>query len=128
MRFDGDIIIIDPCSVVKSNSDWHNCEFGANMSALGFTDFVYADAGSDSRIRIIDTDRRETIGTVCTDSCVFAVLLFDEVMRYNPGFSEYIRYPENSVIIRSFSGGIVFEENSFTGTGNVNFRSEAVVK
>ena len=124
MRFDGDIILIDPCSVVKSNSDWHTCEFGANMSALGFTDFVYADAGSDSRIRIIDTDRRENIGTVCTDSCVFAVLLFDEVMRYNPGFNSHVRYPENSVIICDFHGEITADAECISGTGNVNFRTE----
>ena len=126
MRFDGDIILIDPCSVVKSNSDWHACEFGADMSALGFTDFVYADSGSDSRIRVIATDRRETLGTVCTDSCVFVVILYNELMRYRPDFSDHIRYPENSVIIRGFSGEVVYEENCFTGKGNVNFRSEAV--
>lgn len=125
MKFEGDVIIIDPCSVVTNNDDWHNCDFGCAMEKLGFTDFLYKESDSDGVLKVVDSDSGEIIGTVCTDSCVYVVLLFEELLRYNPGFSDHIRYPENCVILRDFSGDIVIDnENRIAGTGNRNFRTE----
>lgn len=124
MRFEGDIIIIDPCSAAANNDDWHNCEFGCAMDVLGFTDYLYMESESDGILKVIDSDSSETIGTVCTDSCVYAVLLFDELMRYNPDFRDHIRYPENSVFLRGFSGDITAEDGVIKGSGNRNFITE----
>lgn len=36
MKFKGDIIITDPCYIIKKDSeDWRKCDYGDNMAALG---------------------------------------------------------------------------------------------
>lgn len=41
MRFKGDIIITDPCYVIKKGSkDWRKCNCGDNMEVLGLTKYI----------------------------------------------------------------------------------------
>lgn len=41
MKFKGDIIITDPCYIIKDNSDdWNKCGWGENMGILGFTTYI----------------------------------------------------------------------------------------
>ena len=39
MKFKGNIIITDPCYIVK-DSDWEKCDCGNNMEVLGFRTFI----------------------------------------------------------------------------------------
>lgn len=39
MKFKGNIIITDPCYIVK-DSDWEKCDCGNNMEVLGFSTFI----------------------------------------------------------------------------------------
>lgn len=39
MKFNGTIIITDPCYIVKDN-DWDKCDCGDNMERLGFTNYI----------------------------------------------------------------------------------------
>ena len=41
MKFKGDIIITDPCYIIKDNSDdWDKCGWGENMGILGLTTYI----------------------------------------------------------------------------------------
>lgn len=41
MKFKGDIIITDPCYIIKKDSeDWRKCDYGDNMAALGLTNYI----------------------------------------------------------------------------------------
>lgn len=41
MKFKGDIIITDPCYIIKMDSDdWSKCGWGESMSVLGFTKYI----------------------------------------------------------------------------------------
>ena len=41
MKVKGDIIITDPCYIIKDDTDdWGKCSFGSNMKALGFTNYI----------------------------------------------------------------------------------------
>lgn len=41
MKFKGDIIITDPCYIIKKDSDdWSKCGWGESMSVLGFTKYI----------------------------------------------------------------------------------------
>lgn len=42
MKFKGDIIITDPCYIIKKdgNDDWEKCEYGGRMETLGFTTYI----------------------------------------------------------------------------------------
>ena len=43
MEFDGDIIITDPCYIMKEDDDWATCAYGENMEALGITHYMTRD-------------------------------------------------------------------------------------
>jgi len=47
MKFKGDIIITDPCYIMKhddsSDRDWDKCNYGSNMEKLGITHYLTAD-------------------------------------------------------------------------------------
>lgn len=127
MKFNGDIIIIDPCNVVKSEDDWEKCRYGEEMSLLGFSNYLYIDAGDEYGCTVINTDTNERIGKFCTDSAVLVVLLFDELLNYNPDFRDHIDYPNSNTLIRNFDGYIEVDEEKFIifGKGNVNFTTVA---
>ncbi len=41
MKFKGDIIITDPCYIIKDDSDdWSKCGWGENMRVLGLTTYI----------------------------------------------------------------------------------------
>ena len=41
MKFKGDIIITDPCYIIKKDSeDWRKCDYGDNMEVLGFSNYI----------------------------------------------------------------------------------------
>lgn len=41
MKFKGDIIVTDPCYIIKKDSeDWRKCDYGDNMAALGLTNYI----------------------------------------------------------------------------------------
>lgn len=41
MKFKGDIIITDPCYIIKKDSeDWRKCDYGDNIAALGLTNYI----------------------------------------------------------------------------------------
>jgi len=45
MKFKGNLIITDPCYIIKKgdNDDWHKCNYGSNMEALGIKNYLTAD-------------------------------------------------------------------------------------
>lgn len=120
MKFKGDIIILDPCSAVKSNEDWQKCGWGADMAAVGLPDFLYLDAGEDSSC-VVKTDAGEILGRFCTDSAVFILTDFSALLRCNPDFRDHERYPDSCTVIRDFDGEVTIENDRFVGRGNVNF-------
>ena len=42
MKFKGDIIITDPCYIIKeiNSEDWDKCDFGDNMEVLGINHYI----------------------------------------------------------------------------------------
>lgn len=125
MVFKGDIIIMDPCNAVKNDEDWQLCKWGTDMSSLGFREYLYIDAGDEYGCKVINIDTDELIGKFCTDSCALVVLYFDELMRYNPDFTDHMEWPDSNTIIKQFDGTIVMDEENLAivGTGNINFKT-----
>ena len=121
MKFKGDIIILDPCSAVKCESDWQECGWGMDMGKLGFTRFLCLDEGADSCSTVRNADTGEILGHFCTDSAVLVLMDFDELLAYNPGFSDHVKYPDSCTVIRGFDGDVTIENGCFIGRGNVNF-------
>ncbi len=43
----GDIIIGDPCEMVKSGKDWQLCALGERMEKLGIKSFLFVEFSED---------------------------------------------------------------------------------
>lgn len=114
MKFKGDIIITDPCYIIKDNSDdWDKCGWSCStwstprkdveaqleeLNTLGRARWelmkqygedsvqakIYDDKIADASLNI------KEIGHFCADAGMVAVFLLDEVLKYNPGFDYHI--------------------------------------
>lgn len=108
MKFKGDIIITDPCYIIKKNSgDWGKCGYGDNMKALGIENYLCRDTiYGDWSCTTFNSDTKEAIGEFCADAGMVAVFLLDEVLAYNPDFDFYETKPWTTTLIKDFDGDI----------------------
>ena len=121
MKFKGDLIILDPCSAVKCETDWQACGWGTDMGKLGFTRFLCLEEGADCCRTVRNTDTGELIGRFCTDSAVLVLLDYDELLAYHPDFRDHEKYPDTCTVIRGFDGDVTVENGGFAGRGSINF-------
>jgi hypothetical protein len=137
MRFDGTIIITDPCYVMRAEhhgtkpiteNDWKSCEYGENMEALGFSkNYLTRDTicGDWSCTTYNEFGRK--IGEFCADAGLVSVFLLDDVLAYNPDFTKFMKEAKDCVtVIKDFHGDIDIivndaEEVDVRGFGNINF-------
>ena len=119
----GDIIIGDPCEMVKSEEDWQACEWGEHLENIGFKNYICAEMEEECP-NVIDGNGK-MLGTFCTDSCMVAIVKLDDLLAYNPTFDQHISYPKNWTIIKDFNGTIKVEDNVITGDGNISFCFES---
>ena len=149
MKFKGDIIITDPCYIIKHGSDdWSKCDCGDNMEILGIKNYMCRDTlYGDWSCTTFNSDTKENMGEFCADAGMVAVFLLDEVLKYNPEFDCHIERPWTTTLIKDFDGEVefkiihtegVYEEDtewwkkgekweddslSVVGTGNINFET-----
>lgn len=116
MKFKGDIIITDPCYIIKDNSDdWNKCGWGENMGILGFTTYIseYTLCG-DWSCSTWSTPRKDVEAQL------------DEVLKYNPDFDYHINREWTTTLIKDFDGEVNYYVDSgddarIIGVGNINF-------
>ena len=148
MRFDGDIVITDPCYVMRRdrNGDWERCCHGDDMEVFGFrhylTEFtIYGDWSCTTYLGELsereshaDFSPERVLGTFCADSGLVSVFYLEDILRYNPNFvSKFLeKSPWTATIVRDFHGEIelvtIVEEPEDTlhvvGIGNIHFFTE----
>jgi len=149
MKFKGNIIITDPCYIIRKNSDdWTKCGCGDFMENLGIKNYLCRDTiYGDWSCTTFNLDTKKEIGEFCADAGLVAVFLLDEVLAYNPDFDWYESKPWTTTLIRDFDGDIemkvihiegIYDEDtewyekgekwtddflSVVGTGNINFET-----
>ena len=140
MKFKGDIIITDPCYIIRAEhngtkpitlDDWKACDYGDNMEVLGIKNYIYRGTiYGDWSCTTFNSDTNEEIGEFCADAGLVAVFLLDEVLKYNPDFDYHINRPWTTTLIKDFDGEVNFEviydeygepEVQVVGKGNINF-------
>ena len=144
MKFKGDIIITDPCYIIRdkkqiTKDDWETCNYGENMEALGIKTYLTRDTiYGDWSCTTVNKDTDEEIGKFCADAGLVSVFLLDEVLAYNPKFNDHIKKPWTTTLIKNFDGEIEIEvvdveyddedgektedeEVQVIGKGNINF-------
>lgn len=113
------------------NDDWDFCEYGDNMSILGFTNHLSdRTLYGDWSCTTFDRDTGEDIGKFCADSGMVGVFLLDEVLRYNPHYNNHIHKKWTTTWIKDFHGEVELVVNTdpegeeyveVIGRGNINF-------
>lgn len=127
MKYKGTLIITDPCYIVKSDEDWHLCEFGERLDLLGIPTFLSCDRlPSAGFVRNLTEDR--IIGEYCTDSCVTSIMSYDELMAYYPDCLKNLAQ-HCYTLISDFDGEVAIIEDvkgktAFVGTGKPSFTTE----
>ncbi len=122
VEFDGDIIITDPCYVIRSENemtpdDWGASGYGENMGALGITHYMSRDTlYGDWGCTVYDTDSGEEIGEFCADAGMVSVMLLDDVLRYNPAFDYHLVKCWTTAWIEDFKGTVQFVVTEHSGT------------
>ena len=115
-RFHGDILITDPCYVIKDD-DWEGVICGnipvidALPSAM-MRDTLYGDWSCTT----LNTLTKKPIGEFCADAGMVAVFALAEVRRYNPDF-DYNQYVNNgaATLIKDYDGTCQFVVKHTTG-------------
>ena len=136
MYFKGDIVITDPMYIVKSEEDWHRCEYGENLEALKIFTYITSGNGDEFASDVISLDAPERFGEFASDSCMVSVMLLSEVRQYNFDFDKDLGQYCYTVI-KDFDGEVqLFEMEEcddngqrvyFMGKGNKNFRTDFFV-
>jgi hypothetical protein len=115
MKFKGDVIITDPCYIMKDaengfpecGDDWGNSDYGSNMEALGIKTYLTRDTiYGDWSCTTFNTDTKEAIGKFCADAGLVSVMLLSEVLAYNPNFNYHKEKPWTTTLIKDFDGDI----------------------
>lgn len=111
MGFDGDILITDPCYVIREDkdSDWDTCCCGFDMEKLGINHYMTRDTlYGDWSCTVYDSDTKQPIGHFCADAGLVSVFLLDEVLKYNPDYDCDLKESYTAMIIRDFKGTVQF--------------------
>ena len=118
-KFNGTIIITDPCYVIKAphngtipdtDDDWSECNYGMNMEKLGIKNYItHNTIGGDWGCFVYNTNYnpKKKIGEFGDDSGMVSVFLLDEVLKYNPDTQKWINEHDWCVTtIKDFKGVI----------------------
>lgn len=121
VEFDGDIIITDPCYILRHDAehtdDWAKCDYGSDMEALGIKHYMTRDTiYGDWSCTTFDTDTTKPIGEFCADAGLVSVFSLDEVLRYNPEFDYHINRTWTTTLIKDFKGTVQFIVKREEGT------------
>lgn len=115
-HFTGDIIITDPCYIIKDD-DWHTAcrnidkpDYELLPGAI-HRDTLYGDWSCT----VFNTKTKESLGDFCADAGLVIVTTLDEVLKYNPEFNYHIERPWTTTLIKDFDGEIWFEVKHHTG-------------
>lgn len=106
-EFDGDIIITDPCYILKEDSDWDKCSWGSDMEAIGIYNYITRETlCGDWICATFNSDTGEEIGGFSADAGLVSVFLLDEVLNYNPNFNYHIDKTWTTTLIKDFKGTV----------------------
>lgn len=121
-RFDGDIVITDPCYILchddDRRDDWEKCDYGNAMEELGITTYMTRDTiYGDWSCTTYNSDTKEEIGQFCADAGLVSVFLLDEIRSYNPDFEKHHLQDRDwtATLIKNFKGDVQFIVELETG-------------
>lgn len=130
MKFKGDIIITDPCYIMKKEDtcdDWKLCGYGHNMEVLGIKTYLTRSTEyGDWSCTTFEKKTKKVLGRFCADAGLVSVFLLSEVLKYNPKFDYHLTKDWTTTWIKDFDGDVEIKLYKrfgvrVIGKGNVNF-------
>jgi len=119
VHFDGDIIITDPCYIMRAphhgttpitDDDWSACNCGYDMEVLGIKNYITRDTlYGDWSCTTYNSDTKESIGSFCADAGLVSVFALDEVLKYNPDFNYHEERNWTTTLIENFKGDVYID-------------------
>lgn len=114
IRFDGDIIIIDPSQFISefNPDDWDKCNYGENLEELGIKNFLCPTEnpieGEDWVGSVYAVATKHKLGSFWMSSEYVGVFLLEEVLKYNPEFVDILNEDDESFCcIKNFHGEVI---------------------
>ena len=133
MKFKGDLIITDPCYIVKDEDDWELCDYGEKLENLKIKTYISSGGADCVGCHVVNLTTKQVLGKFCSDSGMVSIMSLKELKKYNPDYMEELS-EGTYAIIPDFKGTIekIKIENdedqywAFFGKGNFNFRTDCV--
>lgn len=136
MKFNGTIVITDPCYLDYCNqelqkSDWwyEFLDNSMNMTLYGFSTYICESTiiGDWSWVTM-NEDTNKEIGAFGADAGLVCVCYLDEINKFNPYFKEWVEsHKWCATIIENFEGYVQYDvgDDDFhiVGKGNINFKT-----
>lgn len=92
----------------KKYNDFEICNNGYDLNKLGFTNYITRDTiYGDWKCTTFNKDTREKLGKFSAGAGLVSVMLYDEVLKYNPNY----KADDTATIIKNFKGYIYFKVN-----------------
>lgn len=103
----GDIIITDPCYIMKDD-DWHKfcdgeLELEEIIPSIIYRDTLYGDWSCST------FSNNKNIGEFCADAGMVCVATLEDILKYNPNFNYHKEKPWTTTLIKNFKGHIQFK-------------------
>lgn len=132
IKFDGDILITDPCYFLTEEDEEKGAySFDGDFSMIDIPHSmtrgtIYGDWGCT----VINTDTNEKLGNFCADSGAVSVVDLNELLAHNPDFNCHIEHPWTSTVIHDFKGTVQFvvneEVEEYKGKEYVEYKVEVI--
>jgi hypothetical protein len=130
VKFDGTIVITDPCYLRGPNDLWDKPDVdilnGDGIDKYGFTTYIWtATIYGDWSCSVVD-DYGDLLGNFCADSGMVGVFLLDEITKHNPDYNIESEIKNGSACrIENFNGNIEIDQSQgytrLIGSGSKNF-------
>lgn len=106
-HFYGDIIITDPCYILKDEDREMAWDEGLESVIPGSIErsTIYGDWSCTT----FDAKTKEPIGNFCADGGMVCVCDLNEVLKVNPDYNDHVDYPHAVTVIKDFDGKVWFE-------------------
>lgn len=125
VKFDGTIIITDPCYIRKPDDDY-------DIEQWGCTSYLYhTTIYGDWSCATFNSDTDEVLGEFCADGAAVGVFLLEEVLKYNSEFDYHQTRKWTTTTIENFYGTVqivVKEPDDGKGDYNVHVVGKGVDK
>ncbi len=130
VEFDGDVLITDPCYIMKGN-DWRKTDYGSNLEAVGIKTYVTNDTIYGDWACTVYDKNELSVGEFCADAGLVSIISLEEANAYNKtDIDDLLKKDWCATVIKDFkgTGQVVVREIEYEYEGKKETDYEAYVE